>query len=112
MDVQKHGVVIPISDQAIRDHQDLQRALYRWMAMSPAERQRETEQAAERRRAERQQVRAAAPPMTDVVGGIAKHFGWSREYVRHLAQPYCACDYDRDGCWDYCQHAYDLGLVD
>lgn len=110
MDAQKHGQTVPISDELRRQHEEIEASMARWAAMTDEELAREGQRIAEEMRAERLRVRANAPAMTDVVGGIAKHFGWSREYVRHLAQPYCECESEQyDGGWRYCDHAHDLG---
>lgn len=110
--VEKYGQAIPVSGELLRQYEEIDEMMARWEALSPEEREREGQRRAERWRAERLRVRAEAPPMTDVIGGIAKRFGWSREYVRHLAQPYCGCEPEQyDGGWRFCDHARDLGLI-
>lgn len=110
--VEKYGQSFLVSGELLRRYEEIDEMMARWAALSPEEREREGRRRAERGRAERLRVRAEAPPMTDVIGGIAKRFGWSREYVRHLAQPYCRCEPEQyDGGWRFCDHARDLGLI-
>jgi hypothetical protein len=113
MDVQKHGVVIPVGSALISDRilwTDFEAAQKRWRESTPEQRAAIDREYAERRRAEREAQEVVFTGPEDVLARIGKHFGWSPEYVRHLAQPYCDCDYDSDGAWNLCIHASDLGL--
>lgn len=110
MDAEKYGIAVPISE-ALREQSptwaEIEEGLRRAARATPEEKARWKREAEERRAAYRDQVGTTE----DIIGGIASHFGWTPEYVRHLAQPYCECDYDTDGAWNHCQHARDLGLI-
>lgn len=104
-------------DRAIRDVGNRAVAnMSRWMNATPEER---AQWAAEGRQREaevqagRAAEREAAPrvPLTlDALLARVDDWGWSREYVEHLVQPYCGCEDGRDG-WEYCSHARDLGFA-
>lgn len=106
MDVEKLGQDVPISDALLSFHAEYEASLKRWTDASPEQRAEWLWEQAEKRKAERDKH----APEHNVAAGIARHFGWTDEYVLHLAQPYCGCEWDNDGAWNYCQHAYDLGL--
>lgn len=80
-------------------------ALRRW-TISMYEPQAERASAAKRARAEE---RAAAAVVSLSLDALMDRMGWSREYAEHLVQLYCDCDIDREGGWEYCEHARDLG---
>lgn len=109
-EVQKYGTVIPVSETVIRDIESLESWFKRWQDATPERRAEWEREAADRRRAIREERQAALATPDAVLAGIGRHFDWSPEYVRHLAQPYCECEWDNDGAWNYCVHAYDLGL--
>lgn len=116
MEAEKYGIVIPVSDTLRAEHEALVSSMDAWFALSPEERARRAAEHEQRRRAERLAIREAAGDIdmgadSELVRGICRHFDWSPEYVRHLAQPYCDCGPEQyDGGWDYCEHARDLGF--
>lgn len=94
-EVDKYGGVVPMSEQLLAD-----------MIVPTPEQMEENRQ---RRKAERVAEREArAVPFT--ADAVEDRMGWKRGYLAHLAQPYCHCGDTCDG-WEYCDHAYDLGLV-
>jgi hypothetical protein len=99
METEKYGINIPVS---LLQGESL-------IAAQPTPEQRAEWQRT--REACRAEQRVDINTAEDVIVGLARHFGWSQDYVVHLAQPYCDCDWDRDGGWDYCSHAYDEGLA-
>jgi len=106
METRKHGAHVEVSAELLADALDMQASMTRYLNASDAERAEWARQAKERRAAERA---AATPAPLTLVALVAK-LNWSEEYAEHFVQPYCTCDDSRDG-WDYCQHAYDEGVV-
>lgn len=105
----KYGQTATVSEEVLASGQETAEAMHRWMSATPQER---AEWAAEAER-ERAKVRATAAfkALTlDALLARVQDWGWSREYVEHLVQPYCTCEDGRDG-WEFCQHARDLGLT-
>jgi hypothetical protein len=115
MDVQKCGTVVPISDARIAMEAEINAAMRRWSEATPEQRAEWEREAAEKRAECRRTHSLLSESDADIINGIAEHFAtygefWTPAYVRHLAQPYCECSWDQDGCWDLCQHAIDLGF--
>lgn len=106
MEVHKHAVLIPLSEEALRDVQETSAAWDRYMNATDAEREQWAREAAERRAAER----TSAHRMPLDLDALLDKLDWSPEYATHLVQPYCTCGDSSDG-WDYCQHARDEGLI-
>ena len=110
-EVSKYGQVVPMSiERLLPKPLDLDAAIRRYAEATPEQRAQWQREALEQRAAERE---ARGIDLTDpeaILLALGEKFGWSPEYVRHLVQPYCDCDGDRDGGWDYCPHARDLGL--
>lgn len=125
-EVTKHGAVLPVSEEQMTVSVEgllanatlLSRRLAERMelVMNATPKQR-AEWAAEAARREAAAVveRAAERATTEVVPltleTLMESRGWDREYAEHLVQPYCECDSDREGGWEFCQHARDLGLA-
>jgi hypothetical protein len=109
MSVAKFGITAPVSAAVQADADALRASIERWQNATPEERAewaRQTDQlTAEKRRAVEQ-----VPLTLDTLLARVDRWGWSREYVEHLVQPYCECEDGMDG-WEYCQHARDLGLT-
>ncbi len=109
MSVAKHTQALPVSVEFLAEAEEVKAAFNRWMSATPAERVAWAREADQRRVAEREA--ATRVPLTlDAVLARMDRWGWTREYMEHLVQPYCECEDGRDG-WEYCQHARDLGLV-
>lgn len=105
-EVQKYGIVVPVSDALMRDNDfSLEDALRLNATMTPEERAENVR----RRAAERAAVRSSTT-VRFTAAAVEDRMGWKRGYLEHLAQPYCDC-YDGYDGWDFCEHARDLGLV-
>lgn len=65
---------------------------------------------ATQRRADERAAVTAEPLTLHALLVRVQQWGWSREFVEHLVQPYCACEDGQDG-WEFCEHARDLGLA-
>lgn len=117
MEVQKYGMVVPFSDTRLAMEAEIDATMKRWSEEAPEQRAKREREAAEER-AEYRRVHSLLPESdADIINGLAEHFAthaygefWTPAYIRHLAQPYCECSWDQDGCWDLCQHAIDLGF--
>jgi hypothetical protein len=105
-EVDKYGATVPISDAVLAEAAEVEAAILRYQRATPEQRAEWAREATDRRRRERE----AFPVGTDLLAGLSRHFGWTLAYIRHLAQPYCECDYDRDGTWYFCPHAGDEGF--
>lgn len=103
----KFAQTVPVSDETLAMTAETADAINRWMRATPVER------AAWAREAERQRasVRASTPVVALNLDTLIANLGWSREYAEHFVQPYCDCEEDRYGGWEYCQHARDLELT-
>jgi hypothetical protein len=110
MSVAKWGQGVQISSEALTGGYDLNAAFNRWRSATPTERAQWTRDAESKRAAERRAATSAVPLTLEALLDRVEQWGWSREYVEHLVQPYCECEDGRDG-WEYCSHARDLGLV-
>lgn len=106
----KFGHTVPVSDEALAMTAETADAINRWMNATPAERAEWARQS-DQRNAEQRQAAEHVPLTLDTLLTRLEKWGWSREYVEHLVQPYCECEDGRDG-WEYCQHARDLGLAE
>lgn len=106
MNVEKHEVIIPISAEQLAEARETQAAWHRWLTATPEERARWADDQKQQRAAER----AAAERVPLTLDVLLAKLGFSREYARHLVQPYCYCEDGMDG-WDYCPHARDEGLT-
>jgi len=104
----KVGAYIPVSQSVLDDSAFFVETMARWRDATPEQRAQWTHEAAERREAQRE----AAGKTELSVGSICAKFGWTYAYALHFVQDYCTCGSDSEGGWDYCQHAYDLGLAD
>lgn len=112
MDVQKYGIVVPVSEAIFRDRVDIDAMMKRWAESTPEQRSQWEREATEKRQAYREAHRIELHDSDSVLAGISRHFDWPLEYVRHLAQPYCECGPEQyDGGWDFCQHARDEGFA-
>jgi acyl-CoA reductase-like NAD-dependent aldehyde dehydrogenase len=109
MSVAKYGVTLPVSAAVQADADALRASIARWHNASPEERAEWARQADQRTARER--AAAEHVPLTlETLLTRVDQWGWSREYVEHLVQPYCDCGEGMDG-WEYCQHARDLELT-
>lgn len=108
MSVTKYGQGLTISAEWLAGGEAMAAAIQRWRDATPEEHAEWARQAGQRAAEER----AAAETVPLTLGTLlarVERWGWSREYVAHLVQPYCDCEDGRDG-WEYCRHARDLGF--
>ena len=109
MSVAKYGVTMPFSAEQLVEGEAARAAFGRWMTATPQERAEWARQA-DQRNAEERAAAEHVPLTLDTLLARMDRWGWTREYVEHLVQPYCECEDGMDG-WEYCTHARDLGLV-
>jgi hypothetical protein len=109
MQVAKHSQFLPISAERLAVAEETKATFNRWMSATPEQRAECAREADQRRRDERRAV-PHVPITLDALLARVDHWGWSREYVEHLVQPYCECEDGYDG-WEYCSHARDLGFA-
>lgn len=113
-EVQKHGIGTPVGD---RIRADVDAVVKRLAGASPEQRAQWEREAAERRAEIRRTQCLMDESDAAIIAGVAEHFAtyaygnfWTPDYIRHLAQPYCDCEWDSDGAWNLCEHARDLGF--
>lgn len=125
-EVTKHGVALPVSDEHVAVSvggllanatllsRRLSERMEPAMNATPLQRAQWAAEAA-RHAATAAEERAAVRASTEVVPltleTLMESRGWDRKYAEHLVQPYCECEPDREGGWEFCQHARDLGLA-
>ncbi|GIM88872.1 hypothetical protein [Paractinoplanes toevensis] len=108
-EVAKYGQVTHVSHEGIALGAEVADYVNRWMNATPEERAQWAREAENMRRQERLGLHTEELTLESLLARVER-WGWSRQYVEHLVQPYCECEDGRDG-WEYCQHARDLGLV-
>jgi hypothetical protein len=106
--VAKYGHTVSISG-LLAEPDALSAAIRRAMSATPQERA-QARREYDRRNAEERAAAEYVPLTLESLVLRLEDWGWSREYVEHLVQPYCKCEDGRDG-WEFCQHARDLGLT-
>jgi hypothetical protein len=106
--VAKYGHTVSMSG-LLAEPDVMATAMRRLMSSTPQERAAAAREY-DRRNAEERATAEYVPLTLDAVLTRVEDWGWSREYVEHLVQPYCKCEDGRDG-WEFCQHARDLGLT-
>lgn len=102
----KVGHLVLVSSEVAEDAYALRGPIDLYFAASPEQRAEWATEAKDKRAEER--LQAEHVPLTLVA--VLDRLGFSTEFAAHLVQPYCTCSVGSDG-WDFCQHAYDLGLV-
>jgi hypothetical protein len=109
MRVIKYGQALPVSTEQQADGEAMAATLQRWRDATPEERAEWARQA-DQRAAEERAAAETVPLTLDTLLARVEQWGWSREYLEHLVQPYCDCENGFDG-WEYCRHARDLGFA-
>jgi ferric-dicitrate binding protein FerR (iron transport regulator) len=109
MRVVKYGQALAVSAEQQADGEAMAAAFQRWRDATPEERAEWARQA-DQRAAEERATAETVPLTLGALLARVERWGWSREYMEHLVQPYCDCEDGRDG-WEYCRHARDLGFA-